>query len=138
MRNRYHWFINNLENNWEKLKEELNLPLPILKILWQRGYHTKEEIENFLNPKAKDLFSPFLLPDMTKAVERIKFAIKKGEKILIFGDYDVDGITSTAILYTTLRKIGAKVNFIFLTGPKKAMGFPIPQFFMQKAMVITY
>ncbi len=122
MINKYQWIINKLEADWEKIKEEVKLPLPIIKILWQRGYQKKEEIENFLNPKAKNLFLPSLLPDMEKAVERIKEAIQKQERILIFGDYDVDGITGTALLLSTLKKIGAYVNFYIPHREKEGYG----------------
>ncbi|MEO0090197.1 MAG: single-stranded-DNA-specific exonuclease RecJ [candidate division WOR-3 bacterium] len=122
MINKYQWIINNLEKDWEKIEEEINLPLPIIKILWQRGYQKKEEIENFLNPKAKDLFLPSLLPDIEKGVERIKEAVKKKERILIFGDYDVDGITATALLFSTLKKIGASVNFYIPHREKEGYG----------------
>ncbi|MCX7837740.1 MAG: single-stranded-DNA-specific exonuclease RecJ [candidate division WOR-3 bacterium] len=122
MMNKYQWILNNLSEEWEKIKGEFKLPLPIIKILWQRGYQKKEDIENFLNPKAKDLFLPSLLPDIEKAVERIEDAIKKHEKILIFGDYDVDGITATALLFSTLRKIGAYVNFYIPHREKEGYG----------------
>lgn len=122
MINKYKWILNNLEEDWERIKEEINLPIPIIKILWQRGLKKKEEIENFLNPKAKDLFLPSLLPDIEKAVERIEDAIKKKERILIFGDYDVDGITATTILLQILKKIGANVNFYIPHREKEGYG----------------
>ena len=62
--------------------------------------------DNFLTPKYEDLIDPFLLSDMEKAVERIISAKKSGEKILVYGDYDVDGITSTAIVVKTLGLMG--------------------------------
>jgi single-stranded-DNA-specific exonuclease len=120
--NNYQWLINNLVILKEELKKEIDLPVPILEILFRRGYQTKEAIEKFLEPKAKDLYSPFLLPDMEKACERIKAAINKKEKILIFGDYDVDGITATAILLNTLKKIGALVNFYIPHREKEGYG----------------
>lgn len=64
--------------------------------------------EQFLNPKYEDCLDPFLLPDMRKAVERIRVAIDKKERILIYGDYDVDGVTATTILYDGLKLAGAK------------------------------
>ncbi|MCX7837685.1 MAG: DHH family phosphoesterase, partial [candidate division WOR-3 bacterium] len=122
MINKYEWIVNNLSEDWEKIKKDIDLPLPIIKILWQRGYQKKEDIENFLNPKAKDLFLPSLLPDIEKSVLRIEEAIKKKEKILIFGDYDVDGITATALLLSTLKKIGANVNFYIPHREKEGYG----------------
>lgn len=122
MINKYQWILNNSEEDWEKLKEEINLPIPIIKILWQRGYQKKEEVENFLNPKPKDLILPNLLPDIEKAVDRIKEAIKNKERILIFGDYDVDGITATALLLSTLKKLGACVDFYIPHREKEGYG----------------
>jgi len=69
------------------------------KILTERNIITKKEKEIYLNSDLKYLSDPFILPGMDKAVNRIKMAVEKNEKILIYGDYDVDGITSTAVLY---------------------------------------
>ncbi|MGB9839946.1 single-stranded-DNA-specific exonuclease RecJ [Thermovenabulum sp.] len=90
---------------------ELKLHPVILKILSKRGIKTKEEIRKFLEPKFEDLYNPLLLLDMDKAIERINKAILEGENITIFGDYDVDGITGTAILYKGLKKKGAFVDY---------------------------
>ena len=76
--------------------EQLN-PI-VLDILKQRGLKDKKSIEKFLYPTLNDLHNPFLLKDMDRAVNRIKDAISRKEKVLIFGDYDVDGISATAIL----------------------------------------
>ena len=74
-----------------------------LKLLEKRGLSL-----DFLSPRYEDLSSPFLLADMKEAVSRVKKAISRDEKILIYGDYDVDGVTATAILYETLVRSGAK------------------------------
>lgn len=79
------------------------------KVLKNRNLNTKEEQSSFFDGGKNDIHDPFLLSGMEKSVERIKIAIKKGEKVMIFGDYDVDGITSTAILYTFLKKVGVDV-----------------------------
>lgn len=80
------------------------------RLLDLRGV-SSDERESFLNPSVDDLHNPFLFKNMKKAVERIKNAIAHGECILIFGDYDVDGMTSTAILFSYLEKCGAKVEY---------------------------
>ena len=81
---------------------------PILRLLLaQRGLVDDEEIEGFLHPRLRDLSDPFLLPDMGLAVERIFRAVDGGEEIAIFGDYDVDGITSVTILKKILECYGA-------------------------------
>ena len=72
---------------------------------------SEKEIDEFLNTKKENISNPYTLEDMEKAVTRIIKAIENMEEIWIYGDYDVDGITSTSLLYVTLEKIGAKVNF---------------------------
>ncbi len=73
-------------------------------LLMQRGIDTKEKAERFFNPDLNDLHDPFLMKDMDKAVVRIEKAIVNGEKILVYGDYDVDGTTAVAIVYSHLQK----------------------------------
>jgi len=80
-------------------------------LLISRGITTKEKVNAFLNPSLEQLYDPLLLKDMDKAVKRIDEAIKKREKIYIYGDYDVDGITSTAILYRAFKRLGVDVSF---------------------------
>jgi single-stranded-DNA-specific exonuclease len=81
----------------------------VLQLLYNRGIKTEGEIEKFLNPDyERDLYDPFLMKDMDKAVIRIKKAIDNKEKIVIYGDYDVDGVTATAVLYKTLKFLKAK------------------------------
>ncbi|MCI9015609.1 MAG: single-stranded-DNA-specific exonuclease RecJ [Clostridia bacterium] len=82
----------------------------IATILVNRGIINEKDIKIFLEPTREDFYNPFLLPDMEKAVERIIKAIQKNEKILIYGDYDVDGITSTSVLKKFLSKRGANVS----------------------------
>lgn len=75
-------------------------------LLSQRGLESEEEIYKFLNPSLKDLYDPFLLMGMKEAVDRILVAIKNNERIWIFGDYDVDGITSIAVLIKYFESVG--------------------------------
>lgn len=89
----------------------MDVPGRLLELLIDRGIDTKEQIEKYLRPKREDLYDPMLMQDMDKAVAVIRDAIGKGEAITVFGDYDVDGVTATAILLTYLRKQGAKVDF---------------------------
>ncbi|WFB36517.1 single-stranded-DNA-specific exonuclease RecJ [Kiritimatiellota bacterium B12222] len=92
------------------LSERYGLPLPIARLLAQRGLTEEADIASFLEPRLERLSDPMLLPDMEKAVFRIWQAIQSDQKILIFGDYDVDGVTSTAFLSRVLEKLGAKVS----------------------------
>ena len=89
----------------------LGLPERLLELLLDREIDTPEKIERYLHPKREDLFDPMLMQDMDKAVNVIRDAIEKHEEITVFGDYDVDGVTATAILLTYLRKQGAQVGF---------------------------
>lgn len=89
----------------------LDVPSRLLELLIDRGIDTKKKIEKYLHPKREDLYDPMLMQDMEQAIAVIRDAIRKGEAITVFGDYDVDGVTATAILLTYLRKQGAKVDF---------------------------
>jgi single-stranded-DNA-specific exonuclease len=96
----------------KKLQEELNIKhYKICEILTQRGIDTLHDAEQFFNPNLKDLHDPFLMKDMDKAVDRIVEAIQNNEKILIYGDYDVDGTTSVALMCLFLRKINVPLEF---------------------------
>lgn len=81
----------------------LQLPPVISMLLMQRGITTQEQAKAFFHPKLTDLHNPFLMKDMDKAVERINRAAQEGERLLIYGDYDVDGTTSVALVYSFLK-----------------------------------
>jgi len=95
------------------LKDALNVSKPICTILTQRGIETFEDAKNYFRPQLNMLHSPWLMKDMQKAVERICLAINRGEKILVFGDYDVDGTTAVACMYRFIVSIyhSEKVDF---------------------------
>ena len=76
-----------------------------------RGFETPEALDAFFHAEARSLSSPFLLKDMDKGVARIRRAIETGERILVYGDYDADGVTATALLYTYLLNTGANVDY---------------------------
>jgi single-stranded-DNA-specific exonuclease len=79
----------------------------VASLLWHRGHRDAEQVRAFLEPRLQSLGDPFLLTDLRRAAERIQRAISAKERIVIFGDYDVDGITSTALLARVLRRLGA-------------------------------
>lgn len=79
----------------------------IARLLLRKGFHSLEEVENFLRPRLGSLSDPFLLPEMRAAVSRILAALDRHERIVLFGDYDVDGVTSLALLDEMLRAYGA-------------------------------
>lgn len=82
-------------------------------LLEARGVFSEEERENFLNPRLQNLADPLRLPDIREAVERVERAIAHGEEILIYSDYDVDGMTSGALMFRFLKTLGARVD-VFL------------------------
>ena len=95
------------------LASALRLPLPLAHVLVHRGFRDAESAARFLNPQLRHLADPFKLPDMAAAVDRIFDAIKRKQRIVIYGDYDVDGVTSSALLIRVLRAAGAAVdNFL--------------------------
>ncbi|MCI0330931.1 MAG: single-stranded-DNA-specific exonuclease RecJ [candidate division Zixibacteria bacterium] len=95
----------------QPLIRELDIPAPLAKILANRGFDNPERADKFLNPKLEGLCDPFLLPSMRPAVELIIGAIREKEPIMVFGDYDVDGITATALMFLVLSRLGAQVSY---------------------------
>ena len=88
----------------KKLAEDLNVSEIISQLLVQRGIKNFEEAKLFFRPKISDLHDPFLMKNMNVAVKRIESAISRKERVLIYGDYDVDGTTSVAMMYSFLKK----------------------------------
>lgn len=108
------------------LAETLKVSPIAAALLISRGYETEEKANRFFNPSIKDLHEPFLLKGIKTAVERILKAVKTGEKILIWGDYDVDGTTGTVILRKALEILGAKTGFHVPHRFKEGYGVNIP------------
>jgi single-stranded-DNA-specific exonuclease len=93
------------------LQQSLKIHPAICKILVQRNIETFDQAKNFYRPQLTDLHDPWLMKDMDKAVDRVITAIETNEKILIYGDYDVDGTTSVACMYQFIRKLHAELDF---------------------------
>lgn len=104
------------------LARDLKLSTTIARTLVNRGIVAKEQAENYLYPSIEKIHSPFQLDDMEKAVGRLISAVKNGEKILIFGDYDVDGISGTALLVSFIRSIDGKVKYYIPNREKEGYG----------------
>ena len=99
------WRIKNVDQRKvEKLVQTLKIHPVLCSILAQRGIETYEQAKHFFRPQLTDLHSPWLMKDMDKAVGRILHAFSNNEKILVFGDYDVDGTTAVACMYQFLKK----------------------------------
>lgn len=112
-RSNYKWLLfkeEELPELFLQLLKEKNIPVFLGKILWQRGIRTKEQIAHFFHPSVDQLHDPYLFFEMDKAVFRIHQALEKGEKILVYGDYDADGITSTTVMKETLELLGAEIE----------------------------
>ncbi len=95
----------------QTLEDKLVISPTLATMLWQRGVNSFEEAKHFFRPQLSDLHEPFLMKDMDLAVERLALAIAGGEKILVYGDYDVDGTTAVAMVYDFIRKIHSEVEY---------------------------
>lgn len=105
------WECYNIDDNKvEELVEQKHISNLLASILVNRGITEEKELEVFLNPTRKDFYDPFLLPDMEIAVDRIIKAVNNKEKIMIYGDYDADGITSVSVLKKYLNQIGLETG----------------------------
>ncbi|NPA44751.1 MAG: single-stranded-DNA-specific exonuclease RecJ [Chlorobi bacterium] len=95
----------------EHLQDVLNINKTLANLLAQRGIKTYDEAKAFFRPDINELHDPFLMKDMDKAVSRLNKALSKNENILIYGDYDVDGTTSVALVYSFLRKYTEQISY---------------------------
>lgn len=99
------------ENTCAWYAQHLDIHPLTARILLQRGFHDLEQIERFLHPSLEQAHDPFLMKDMSKAVQLILEALEQGKRIVIHGDYDVDGVSSVSVLYEFLNSIGANVGY---------------------------
>ena len=97
--------------NISQLSSELGVDPVLAELLVQRGVRTFEQARSFFRPNLADLHDPFLMKDMDKAVERVRQAVVSGEKILVYGDYDVDGTTAVSLVYSFLRRLTRQIDF---------------------------
>lgn len=105
------WFIKNKKADFEYIMKECGISEVLARCLVNRGLTDPEKIKIFLHPSLEDLYNPFLLKDMEKACDILQAKIISGKTVRIVGDYDVDGVVSTYILYRTLKMLGAKVDY---------------------------
>ena len=94
-----------------RLSSELGIDPVLARLLVQRGIGTFQEARAFFRPSLDNLHDPFLMKDMDKAVERVEMAVRSGEKILVYGDYDVDGTTAVSLVYSFLQRLTRNVDF---------------------------
>lgn len=99
------------ENRAKELSNELNLSTFVANLLINRGIETKTEAYSFMNSSKEALHDPLLMDDMQLLIDRVNKAISNEEKILVFGDYDADGVTSTSVMLKALKQMGAAVDY---------------------------
>ena len=112
IRSKYTWKMNEKEpdDGFFALTKKENISPIAAKILYNRGINSAEKLENFLKADLSHLHDPYDLHDMDKTVKRIRQAIENYEQILIYGDYDADGMTSASIVKEALEMLGAEVQ----------------------------
>ena len=108
------------------LSEQTGLSLIMSRLLYTRGYRTPKEVNAFFRQEEVCLHDPYLMCDVAPAVERVAAAIDRGEKIAIYGDYDVDGVTSVSLLYLYLTSYGADVGYYIPSRTKEGYGLSKP------------
>ena len=108
------WFLESTGSNEKSL---------IKRLLISRGIKTDDEIKEFLNPLEMTITSPDVFTDMQKTIERLSRAIENNETIIIYGDFDADGVTSTSVLYKTLKFLGANVHYFIPDRENEGHGF---------------
>ncbi|TFJ44013.1 single-stranded-DNA-specific exonuclease RecJ [Carnobacterium divergens] len=114
LKSRMNWKLNQPQLNEAAitaLSEELSTSPLVTTLLVNRGLDTKDKVQHFLKPDETWIHDPFLMYDMEKTVERITQAIENGQKIIVYGDYDADGVTSTAVLKETIEMLGGEVDY---------------------------
>ncbi len=123
MSTKFSWELRSLDGSVD-FGEELNTQLPLLvrKLLAQRGITGPDRAQRFLKPRLADLGDPFALREMDAAVERIFRAADSGEHVCIYGDYDVDGVSSVTLLYTILRAYGIRTDYFIPVRTREGYG----------------
>ena len=109
-----------------QLADQLNITAIIATLLVNRGVSNFKEAEEFFRPKPEHIHNPFLMKDMDRAIERIQHAIANNERILIYGDYDVDGTTSVSLVYSFFKPIYANIDFYIPDRYKEGYGISFP------------
>lgn len=105
----------------ELAKRYASVP-PVSQLLVERGITSVEEADRFFHPQLKNLHDPFLMPDMDKAVERLNRAMGSKEKIMVYGDYDVDGTTAVALVYKYLQNFYSNIDYFIPTRYEEGYG----------------
>lgn len=111
----YTWNIQTLTEQDQQtcrlLERELSITPAAARMLVMRGIVTPDEARQYIRPRLEDLNDPYLMRDMSQAVERLNRALLRGEHIMVYGDYDVDGTTAVALMFTFLRQLSTRIHF---------------------------
>lgn len=124
------WSLSQNNNSCYDFLDKSNIPQGIMNILWNRGYSSIESALEYLRPSLFDLHSPFLFKDMQKVIDRLEKALKYKEKVLVYGDYDADGITGTSLLYKVLKNFGFNI-IVYI--PSREEGYGLHKDVIDKA-----
>ncbi len=108
---RREWRLKTTDAELSTIVKETGVTSTIAKVIANRGVKTVQEVKRFINASLSDLYDPFLMKDMMLGTEIIMDAVDSGKKIIIYGDYDADGVTSTSILYLALKQLDANVDY---------------------------
>ncbi len=108
-----------------RLSRELNISVVCARLLYNRGYTRAAEAKDFLNTTVDSLHDPYLMRDMERAVERIARALENKEKITVYGDYDVDGVTSVSLMYLYFKSLGADIDYYIPSRNKEGYGVSV-------------
>ena len=109
--NMENWVIKNKKADFHKIMQDCGVSEVVARCLVNKGLTETKEILSYLNPRFDSLHDPYLMKDIVKAVDLLTDKIEAGRKIRIIGDYDVDGVVATYILYRTLQRLGAAVDY---------------------------
>ncbi|MEM1349005.1 MAG: DHH family phosphoesterase, partial [Myxococcota bacterium] len=120
------WVVHDTDDSSiQELSRALDIHPLIARVLLQRGVDTADEAERFLHPHLRHMHDPFLMKGMSEAVQIVLRALGEGQRIVIHGDYDVDGISSTSVMYEFLHDIGAQVSTFIPRRNKEGYGLSI-------------
>ncbi|KPD01655.1 Single-stranded-DNA-specific exonuclease RecJ [Geobacillus sp. BCO2] len=128
------WEVERLdEQAVRRLAEEAGVTPLLARLLVRRGVQTASEAAAFLNPLEQSFHDPFLLDGMERAIQRLKGAIDAGERVLVYGDYDADGVCSTSVMVSVSRRRGRRLSSTFRTDLRKDTGRTWRRFVPQKS-----
>lgn len=120
------WSLRHTQENGnlaiDEIARELSISKVVARIIYNRGYKTAEDAKRFMSPSIEKMHDPFELKDMDRAVARVSRALEHDEKITVYGDYDVDGVTSVTLLYLYLESLGARVDYYIPLRAKEGYG----------------